>query len=973
MKKFFYLSLGMAFIWPLASMAQINVNLLNKAVSYAINLDSLARTGTSSTMPAGWHLYQSDGRTTYKASVGDSANAGVYSFGTATGFQARVRALGSISSPKDTTYFGAEFVNNTGYPLNTILVAYTIEQWRLGATGRGPDISEFDYSTDATGLRSNGATWTNVSALDMVSPVTSGTAGALNGLLPANQSKLSFKITGLAIAPGAHFWIRWYDHVISGPNDGLGIQALSMTYYSILAGPTIVKKIALAKVALPTTPGIPDTTIYCKFHGIVLSPNFVSNGGLQFSIRDTFASTGFQAGVGAITCISATDISGYSVNIGDSVYVTGKMRSYKYLAYIQLDTLIVLQANKVANPAYIPTNNLAENYESNLVKLSNVTLAPTATWDTTGASVLGGFTTTARTAGGANIIIFINKNSDLFLKQKINFPFNITGIELQSSTTPNGGYFIWPRFIKDIDTLPQPVIPLRNIGQINTYRTTAFPPQLIGRADSVNKKFFIKGVVHSPNLYYGGVYFNVIDNTGAITVYNVASVSGYTPVIGDSVLVRGTVLQLTGLIVIAADSIKRLSQNATLTPPKSIAGPITKPIESYLLTLKSVRIIDATLWDSANATTKTLNMFEVKITNGKDTFFMDIAKTTDLFKKSSITGLFDVTGVVGENSTNLQLPYNDHYLIIPRGTFDIHQGIIPTYKIVQVKGFNAVTGIPDSLGVTCFLKGVIESGNISDSLTSPVAYSMFDNTGAITVADLINTGYVPAMGDSVIALGTVSQNAGLTYFYLDSIHKISPNNALVQPVVLNALNESLESAVITVQGYTMWNPNQWDNLIPANKTGFNVQFVKGTDTVIVHISRNVPSLYNLPYASKPIWKVDITGVELQKTTAKDPFANYYIVPRMLSDISFNTGIENQSGIESKINIYPNPAHDNVTIYSTSEIEYLSLSDIIGNKLMTIIGPKTDTQTIDMTTLKPGIYLVKIKNGEGISVQKLIKE
>src|ERR1022692_3752012 len=94
---------------------------------------------------------------------------------------------------------------------------------------------------------------------------------------------------------------------------------------------------------------IPDTTVYGKFHGIVLSPNFVSNGGLQFSIRDTFVSTGFQAGIGAITCISNTNIGGYKVNIGDSIYVTGKIRSYKYLAYIQLDTLIVLQANKVAN------------------------------------------------------------------------------------------------------------------------------------------------------------------------------------------------------------------------------------------------------------------------------------------------------------------------------------------------------------------------------------------------------------------------------------------------------------------------------------------------------------------------------------------------------------------------------------------------------------------------------------------------
>src|SRR6185437_388622 len=221
--------------------AQIDFTILNKPISYASNLDSLARTGTSTAMPAGWHLYQSDGRQSYRANTGDSANAGIYSYGASAGIQSQIRALGSISSNADTCYFGAEFVNNTGYAINTLTIAYTIEQWRLGAKGRSADTSEFDFSTDATSLTGNGI-WTNYSYLDMVSPVTTGTVGALNGNLPANQSKVSYKITGLNIANGAHYWIRWYDHVINGPNDGLGLQSLTLTAYRIAAGPTLVTK-----------------------------------------------------------------------------------------------------------------------------------------------------------------------------------------------------------------------------------------------------------------------------------------------------------------------------------------------------------------------------------------------------------------------------------------------------------------------------------------------------------------------------------------------------------------------------------------------------------------------------------------------------------------------------------------------------------------------------------------------------------
>ena len=139
---------------------------------------------------------------------------------------------------------------------------------------------------------------------------------------------------------------------------------------------------------------------------------------------------------------------------------------------------------------------------------------------------------------GANVTIFINKNSNIFLRRKPNFPFNLTGISLQSSTTtPNTGYFIWPRFAADFDTLPMPKIPLKNIGDINAFRTNNIP-QIYGLADSTNKTYYVKGVVHSPNLYYGGLYFNLIDNTGAITVYNITPVDGYSPKIGDSVLVE---------------------------------------------------------------------------------------------------------------------------------------------------------------------------------------------------------------------------------------------------------------------------------------------------------------------------------------------------------------------------------------------------------------------------------------------------
>jgi len=969
MKKTITLFVALFILFSASNLhAQISFTILNKPVSYVLNLDSLARIGASNALPYGWYLYQSNGTITYRANAGDSANGNIYSYGAATGFNSRTRALGSISSKSDSCYFGAMFVNQTGYAINDLTIAYTVEQWRLGATGRGPDTTEFDFSTNATTLTGNG-TWVNYPALNMTSPVTKGTVGPLNGALPANETQLSYKITGLNIPNNAIFWIRWYDHIIKGANDGLGIQNLTINAYSNLAGPTVVTQINAGK--FPQTAGIPDTTVYGKFHGLVLSPNFVSGGKLQFSIRDSIATTGFRPGIGAITCISATDLHGYKPNIGDSVYVTGKIRSANYLTYLQMDTLVIIKANKNPKPVAIVSTGINDYNESNLIKINNLSLAPTATWDTTGAAAIGGFTTTARTAAGATITIYINKNSNIFLRRKPNFPFNLTGIALQYSTNPNTGYFIWPRFAADFDTLPQPALPLKKIADITDYFTNAIIPQFFGRADSVNKSYALKGVVHSPNLFAGGMYFNLIDNTGAITVYNIASVNGYIPKIGDSVMVRGTILQQNGLIVIAADSIRMLPKGTTLTPPKTTTTVITKDMESYLLTLNNVRIINPKNWDST--TLNAYQMFEVKIANNTDTFFMDIAKTTDLFKKAALVGNFKVTGVVGENNpATAKTPYDGHYTIIPRGSFDIVQTKIPAYKIGQIKPYNATTGVADSIGVGCYTKGVVQSGILTD--TGTVAFAIADNTGAITVANVYNINYKPVIGDSILLLGTVSQTAGLTIFEPDSLKLLNSGNKTLSPVVLTALDEKDESALITVQGCTMVDPNQWDNLLPANKYGFNVQFIKGKDTIIVHISDNAPDLYNLPYAQKPTGKVDITGIELQKTKlATAPFANYYLEPRMISDFSANSSIAGTEGTDNIVTVYPNPVHNSLEINSYARIEKLVLTDMTGKILINLEEAGSTQMKLDLSSLKAGIYMLQVYDRQGINTTKIIRE
>ncbi|MEJ5975353.1 SdiA-regulated domain-containing protein [Novosphingobium sp. PS1R-30] len=190
------------------------------------NFDTLATSGPAGTLPGGWFFAESGtgANGTYGAGTGSSNAGDTYSFGAAGNSD---RAFGTLLSGAVTPTIGAEFVNETNQTLTSLLIAYTGEQWRLGAVGR-QDRLDFQISFDATSLTTG--TWTDVNALDFVSPVQAGTVGALDGNAAANQTAISSTIAlESPLAAGAKFWIRWSDSNATSSDDGLAIDNFSIT------------------------------------------------------------------------------------------------------------------------------------------------------------------------------------------------------------------------------------------------------------------------------------------------------------------------------------------------------------------------------------------------------------------------------------------------------------------------------------------------------------------------------------------------------------------------------------------------------------------------------------------------------------------------------------------------------------------------------------------------------------------------
>ncbi len=215
--------------------AQLCVQL--NGVVYRQDFNTLPTTGTSnlsSTLPIGFAYSESGtgNNVTYAANAGNTATGNTYSYGS-TGDSDR--ALGELDSGTFQSTLGGCFVNNTGFMITSLSIAYTGEQWRLGAADATKDKLDFQFSTTATSLNDGAIDdpkWVNVNTLDFETPNNGGATGAKDGNAAGNRK--TFAPTAIipagGIPFGSIFFIRWVPTNISGANDGLAIDDFSLTY-----------------------------------------------------------------------------------------------------------------------------------------------------------------------------------------------------------------------------------------------------------------------------------------------------------------------------------------------------------------------------------------------------------------------------------------------------------------------------------------------------------------------------------------------------------------------------------------------------------------------------------------------------------------------------------------------------------------------------------------------------------------------
>jgi predicted extracellular nuclease len=256
----------------------ISLSALDSA--YTQNFDTLSNTAGSTTNVLsidGWSMTETGGgardNEQYAVDTGGSTTGDTYSYGSAA---ATDRALGELRSGTLIPNFGASFTNNSGSTITSLTISYDGEQWRFGGVhSTVADKLDFQISFDATSLTTG--TWTDIDALDFLPPVTTGTAGALDGNLAANRVSISSTILSLAIASGQTFWIRWQDTDATGADDGLAVDNFSITPHGAAAGQT--QTVTFSPTTVSHAEGNSGTTAYT----FTITRSGGSTGQLDFS------------------------------------------------------------------------------------------------------------------------------------------------------------------------------------------------------------------------------------------------------------------------------------------------------------------------------------------------------------------------------------------------------------------------------------------------------------------------------------------------------------------------------------------------------------------------------------------------------------------------------------------------------------------------------------------------------------------
>ena len=290
---------------------------------------------------------------------------------------------------------------------------------------------------------------------------------------------------------------------------------------------------------------------------------------------------------------------------------------------------------------------------------------------------------------------------------------------------------------------------------------------------------------------------------------------------------------------------------------------------------------------------------------------------------------------------------------------------VRVYQNVQVDtqipiNFTATVGNVTSSSVQLLLNATDNSGNIVYTVTY----------GSTTVTSAGTSG----VQKSLVISGL---NSNTNYTFSVAASDISGNNATNNSIVLNA----------TTTGVIGCNGTDTVASQGSFTTGYNYAFETiGTDVKITFELLDTDKVgvvaylwKQSPFAETPMSNVSgnifthtITGQTIGATinyAVKFAYANGMSVTRYISYVVGSNCTMSQNDFMDFSDFYfTNPAHNYISIQSTSDIDKVEMYSLIGAK---VISQTTNTNEIEVSNLSKGVYLMVVYSGNKKGSKKVI--
>jgi DNA/RNA endonuclease YhcR with UshA esterase domain len=283
----------------------------------------------------------------------------------------------------------------------------------------------------------------------------------------------------------------------------------------------------------------------------------------------------------------------------------------------------------------------------------------------------------------------------------------------------------------------------------------------------------------------------------------------------------------------------------------------------------------------------------------------------------------------------------------------------PLYTFDQINDIDT-SGNADSINVTCELRGIAHCIDLRGGSGLDFPFANSDNSAGIRVFTFSDVdAYTVTAGDSLHIWGRVSQYNGLLQFSPDSIAVISQGNTTASPMMVTQLSEMTENRLVMFTGMSLVDTAEWT----GTGAGFNARITNGSsDTIVLRVDNDV-DLYSMP---APLGVFSVSGWVIQFDPSTPRNEGYSLSTCGMNMLTNTVTVENNS---TQVSIFPNPAASILNVQSATEIENITVHNMLGQSVLNMNNVNTYTTQITTSNLDNGVYIISIVTDNKVMTQQ----